>query len=267
MGQCFSKKEYTHGRDIERFLDEVRPLDLIVFKGSEFVSNAITAMEQYKTGIGSVSHVEVAISRVWCTKLQVVDDRMCSWGSTLSGPLNDGVNNLETGGSTFGVQVRDLREIVREYLATPGANVGVCRLSHNPTEQLPGESMSDYLDRVAKLRESLNNAYDKFNGQHYNADPLALMAAIFPSLRGLRDLTEEALEAAGFSKSWLFCSQFAAALYIEIGVIDDTTDGRIDGKIPKPEDVLPVDFVGGDADPDGIQVPICQIPPHWIKKI
>ncbi len=266
---CVRSKHSISSADkakVRSFITMVRPLDLIVFKGADFVSNTIRKLEAGQTGCGDISHVEVAISPMWCSKISPIiranPDTLFSWGSTLSGPLNDGALNAETHHTTFGVQIRLLEDVITAYLANPNANVGICRLLDNPTDRRADESAFAYSIRAESLKNKIASAYDLYNGRGYDANPLALFGAMFPSLRKFRETAEDHI---GDASEWLFCSEFVAAVYVQCGIITDETDGKKDGKIPDPKNVLPVDFLGCDADTDGLVNPICQIPPVWIK--
>lgn len=256
-------------KQVEEFLKNVRPLDLIVFKGGEGVSEVIMDLEKKVVGNGDVSHVEVAITKRWCSKIKThtptPDDELLSWGSTLSGKLNDGVNDLESGGVKFGIQIRNLEHLVKSYIYDTGANVGVCRLINNPIEKKEGEKEEEYAKRMEELKQKIDEAYEKFNGNHYDVNMLNLVAALFPALRPFRDASKEVIDLFKESNPWMFCSEFSAALYEYLGVI--VHDDKVGGKVFKPEDVVPVDFLGVDEDPDGITKPICEIPPIWVKKI
>lgn len=277
MGNCFNKKHKAikagaSESQIIEFIKNVKPLDLLVFKGAEGISNIITGLQHIQTGRGDISHVEVAITREWCSKIKIIaaethiddtDQTLFSWGSTQSGKLNDGVDNAETGGATFGVQVRVLEDIVRQYLKTPGANIGVCKLIDNPINRRDCETDVEYELRTELLKYQIDAAYDRYNGAKYDANLFSLLGALFPKLRGIRKMSEDVLGKFTDVNSWLFCSEWCAVLYISIGVINDATDGVIDGKILDPKDVTPVDFLGVDI--DGIVSPICS-EPLWIKK-
>lgn len=255
---CASSR--TSAYDVDNFIKKIRPLDLIVFRGGDLVSDVIMGIQKIHAGCGEVSHVEVAITKEWCSQIKapVEPTEMLSWGSTLSGPLNDNLYDAESGGVVFGVQVRNLAEIVRRYAENPRANVGVCRLLDNPIELHPGESIEDYLKRVAILKQKLNSAYDKFNGRTYDANVFSLLGSMFSFVRPLRKISEKISR-----EDWLFCSEFAAALYIHIGVINDETDGKKDGKTLDEKNVVPVDFLGHDQ--DGIKNPICDVVQIWLK--
>jgi hypothetical protein len=247
MGLCCAReKEYISEDRIEEFISRIRPLDLIVFRGSG-VSKLITTLEKHKTGNGDISHVGIAINRQWCDLIKSDSDEMFVWESTMSAPLDGNTYNVETGKMKFGVQLRSLRELIPDYLSS--GNVGWCELIENP------------IDGDAELvRKKINEAYELYNGTDYNANPLALLGALFPAMRPLRNAS---LELVGKKNKWLFCSEFVATVYIHLGVITDSTDGIEDGNILDPADIVPVDFTGYDAD-DGIVMPICR-QPLWIS--
>jgi hypothetical protein len=274
MGNCLKTKKVINSPiEVHDFLLCIRPLDLIVFRGADGVSSLIRSLEKYTCGNDGASHVEIAINRKWCPQIRPAtgnladENRLYSWGSTMSGDLNDGVNDVESGGAKFGVQIRVLEDLIVKYLENPGANVGVCHLINNPTIKRKGELSQEYTLRSIKLKTDLYNAYNTLNGRTYDANPFALLGSMFPVLRPLREMSLDAMATVCDAKKWLFCSEFAAELYITIGVINDETDGKKDGKTLNPSDVLPVDFIGGETDKDGIQVAMCEYPPVWIKPI
>jgi len=253
MGACVKQKSTAPITDpaVTSFLANVKPLDLIVFRGGDFVSNVIRKMEGHQTGRDDISHVEMAITREWCSKIKPVhlildhDNNILSWGSTLSGRLNDGVTNLETGTATFGVQIRSLHDLVTASLRDPAANVGICHLLTNPTVRRPGEPEENYNVRVKLVKWQLATAYEKYMGRTYDANPISLFAAMFPELRPVRDVVTDS--------DWLFCSELIALIYETIGIISPNVDAR---------NVLPVDFLGGDE--DGM-TRVCS-EPIWFKK-
>lgn len=255
-------KDLQHQLEIVReFMKQIRPLDLMVFSGSNFVSKVISKLEAATSplGDGTITHVEVAITREWCSKIKTDTSAMLSWGSTMSGS----VLNAETGKSTFGVQFRVMEDLLLKYLRSPGANVGVCRLLDNPIENAD-------VDKEF-LKAALNGAYKNMSGRKYNANPVALISSMFPAFRPLRKATDAVMDALGSDvPDWVFCSELCAHVYIAAGVITDATDGVLDGKVLDPADVVPCDFVGGDADVGaehhhrGIVNRICS-DPIWIK--
>ncbi len=249
--------------EIQAFCAKLRPLDLLVFRGTGFHSDTIKKAEKLKTGNGDISHVEVVITKDWCDSIKGdhPPGTVFCWGSMKS----SSVPSAETGNKETGVQIRRVIDVVRAYAARPGANVGICRLLDNPIVRASGETPAGFAKRTSDLKKKINSAYEKYNGESYDSNPVALIAAVFPAFRRLRNVTNEIISRWTDANKWLFCSEFVAVLYIEVGVINDATDGVIDGKTPDAQDVLPVDLLGHDADANGIVVPICEVPPLWIK--
>lgn len=250
--------------EIDAFMALLRPLDLLMFRNSSVVSTVISQSEFVKTGSDAASHVEVVITKRFCDKIKFAgsEDTLLSWGSTLSSVE---APNLELGGATLGVQIRGLRNLIGAYLKKPGANIGVCRLLDNPTQKRKDESENAYYVRTKELKTKIGIAYDTLNGMMYDANPIALAAAVFPSLRPLRNATSDFVGRFTSVNKWMFCSEFVATLYQMVDVITDETDGVADGKLLNVQNVLPVDFLGYDADRDGIVKPICELPPKWIR--
>ncbi len=256
----------TDQPDIDAFINNIRPFDLLVFKGGDGISNIIRSLERKFTKLDTVSHVEIAIDFVHCTAMKAknaADGRLFAWGSTMSGKLNDGVNDAETGGATFGVQLRDLRDELIAYSRNPNANVGYARLISNPVSREAGEDEAHYNNRMEHLTGKVNDAYQRYIHRGYDANPMALIGAIAPRTRVLRRLCECFSPAR--INNLLFCSEFVASLYIDLGIITDATDGVVDGQLLNPKDIVPVDFVGGESDINGVKVNICE-PVVWLKK-
>ena len=253
--------------DVNDFIDNIRPFDLLVFKGSDGISSIIMAVQKFVTGVDGASHVEIAMSPKYCSKIKtpMSDDAMFSWTSTLSGTFNDGVNNAETDFAFFGIQFRKLNDLVLAYKDNPDANIGVCRLINNPIEKLENETEKQYLSRMDELKETMNKMYKKYNGRGYNISPIALLAAIFPFIRPFRRRAQRQSALRAQERYGLFCSEFIASLYIDLGIINELTDGISDNNVSIiPGDVIPVDLINMDAINNEIQNPICE-PPIWLK--
>lgn len=254
------EKNNTDLTIVREFMRNIRPLDLLVFRGHGLVADIISLAEDVTTDSTStdITHVEVVLTREWCPKIarmhkRIVtaavdsDQMLLAYGSTLSGAVAD----LETGKPAQGVQIRVLEDILLKYFRSEHANVGVCRLLHNPIETMDAES----------LKHRLSVCYASMHGRKYNTNPAALVGSMLPVVRPIRDLTNNILSSIG--QRGVFCSELVSHVYIATGVITDATDGTIDGKILNPADVVPSDFLGGDAD-EGLVKRICE-DPIWIK--
>jgi hypothetical protein len=221
---------------------DVRVLDLFVFHGGDFVSGLIDDVEHYAKGDGSVTHIGLAINHEWCPSIKFAETatgeaEILVWESIMSGPLNDGVPDAESGKSRFGVQVRELDKVTQAYLSNPRANIGLCRLRNNPCVQQTDETELQFAERKAVLTEKISKIYMKYDDRTYNANPIDLFAAVFPQLQFLRDLEDETLGKWLGMNQWLFCSELVAAVYEDVGIIADAS--AIDYRNIAPVDFLP----------------------------
>ena len=221
----------------------IRPFDIIAFKGGNLVSSLISTFEEFETDHGEFSHVGMVITKdiLECihTKdtyfklkknvLYIVESTRSAEGS---------IPDIATGNFKFGVQLRELTDVITNYLSHPNSKVAWCKLKDNPIDA-----------KIHLLKIKFSKIFHSLYGKHYDMSLLALAAAMFPSLRTIRDTKDEMCTliyekcglkmASGCPSEWQFCSEIIAEIYKEFGVWGDECN---------PKDVLPVDFFGYDTD-------------------
>ena len=97
--------------------DGVRSLDLILFRGKDAVSGAISAVEKVSTGESSAGNYTHAGLALWSDEIDVrlpEGRKLLIMESTMSGRLADGVPDIH-GQAHLGVQLRDLSAVVEAY--------------------------------------------------------------------------------------------------------------------------------------------------------
>jgi hypothetical protein len=229
---------------------KIQPLDLILFQGADFVSQAIRKVELKTRGDGDFSHVGLVVtSDILPDVKELVPGRLYVWESTFSGQIGsiykDSVLNAETGKGTFGVQIRDLEEVITAYEATPNAKVAWGHLQKNPW-RLASTKQS--------LIETMRGLHAKFSQRVFDAQVMDCCAAAFPCFRPARNLFQKIeiqghtiLTSLKFIKkgnsllnpaSWLFCSELVASIYQGFGILPVEKD---------PRDFTPVDFIAGKS--------------------
>ncbi len=62
--------------EIEAFCAKCRPLDLLVFKGSNVISKLINVLEKDKLGYGDANHVEVGNDSFLVSKDPIAEERV-----------------------------------------------------------------------------------------------------------------------------------------------------------------------------------------------
>ena len=243
---------------IDKFINNIRPFDMLVYKGNDMVSKTLRKIQKFTTGSGEASHVEIAMNQEYCYRIRTLEGKkeLYTWGSTMSGAFNGGVNDAETLSMFFGVQFRNLKEVIKSLSGS--ADVGVCRLIDNPIERKENESDDDYAARMKLLKKKMSKLYKKYNKRSYNTDPVALTTALFPVLGKLGQIKHK-------SNKGLFCSEFVSHVYIDLGIINDETDGVKDDVIDiDPAVVLPVDLMDTSGRSE-FKKAICEAP-IWYSK-
>lgn len=242
--------------------DKLRPFDLIAFHGGDCVSELISKLETYKVGVGAFSHVGMVVTADILPEasfdgktVQLKPNHPYVFESTFSydiGGMADGSHDIVTGKGAFGVQLRDLEEVIPRYISNEKTKVAWCRLLNNPFDLIADESEDNLVLRRKVLQEEFTEFFKKYEHRTYEADMESLLAAMFPALRPLRKIRDnifkglyKVLHSIGLAKNkvgpagWQFCSELVANVYQNIGVI---------GPKFNPQDVVPVDFFGCDTD-------------------
>lgn len=241
MGCIVTRKE---GMLYSAYKKNIRPLDIIFFKGPDFVSDIIAYAEKkqlkkvsefgYDANPDSYTHCGIVVTSDILDHPLVDQGKLYIWESTMTGNLApDGVKNI-TGRSFFGSQLRDLDTLVDAYDRPNNTSIAV---SH----------FIDFIDD--SVREKFTLIFRKYDAIPYDTDPIVIGASIFQCLRPIRDVVvEENLE--------MFCSELIARVYIELGFLPNTI---------VPSDVVPMDFLGFDTDISGITTPIVTKPERIVS--
>ena len=253
MGNSDTKiqKQGTSYTDIRPTL---RPFDLVLFSGGEFVSRFIKYIEQRELhhyigpnsptslDAGAFSHVGMIVTSDILDHSNIKKDKIYIWESTASGKLGEGVKNIEDE-SFLGVQIRDFDALLPVYDEPNNTRVAIARVKNNPVDTLGAK----------KAKEKFTEIYNKYNGVLYDISIIAEVGAIFGGCRKIRDVLEKSFGP----DHWLFCSELIAVTYMQMGIFPKTVI---------PENVVPMDFLGYEqdsSDTGGIPI-VVKLPPVYI---
>lgn len=220
---------------VRRVLEQVQPFDIVLFRGTEFMSDLIRFTQaralsaQKRARARLFSHLGFVVDSTVVLDAALVPGRKYILESTISGKLGQGVRNVH-GHAFLGVQVRDFEALVRAY----------DKSKHSRVAWLP---LADKYRARVNLA-STQEAYDHFLGQPYDANPYTLCAAVWRFLRPCRTCSEAAYDG-------IFCSELVAAFYKRIGVLPSRV---------VPSNCVPADFLGHGMDADGdIPGDLCRV--------
>jgi hypothetical protein len=224
----------------------IQPLDVILFRGMDPVSNAISFVQAKKLGRGDFSHAGMAVTRDVLDLPFLEPGRVYVWESTLSAPagfwarFTDKIPDVETKGLRFGVQLRDLELVVEGY-SSSGGKVAWCAYRG------PRPPLEDVRRRLLDLHAEYGHAT-------YPTLHLKVLSVVFPALRPVRDRVGRAYDRLAHFRNALrkragiqrrikdvehhmFCSEWVATIYKRLGM-DNLTGIDFDPELATPVGAL-----------------------------
>lgn len=178
-------------------MENIKPLDLIFYKGTSLLSKTITLSEFVFRGSETFSHVGIVVNRDVMPSLCVKDDKLYVWQSTSS--IKPGATkDIESGKGLIGVQINSLDDEIRN--CNEGVLMAVGKLEINPLDIFEKSVVQETLDRLHG--EYLYRPYDNI---------FSMMSIMVPCLRCYccYDTTLE-----------VQCSEFLVLILQELKVLD-----------------------------------------------
>jgi hypothetical protein len=202
---------------------DIRPLDMIFFRGGEIVSKLIGVMERFTVGSGEWTHVGIVVNDALLPDYKLDPGCLYIWESTFSSKyLGGDIGILGTEGGYFGTQLRKLDQVIPAYLEKRGTKIAWAKLARNP--------WADETNRSSIIKK-FSKLFKLYNNVRYDYNPVSLLGSMVKPLRQDNDK--------------LFCSELVALIYVKLGILPNTV---------VPSSVIPMDFFGIDADH---MVPCC----------
>ncbi|MEO0236738.1 MAG: hypothetical protein ABIN35_00700 [candidate division WOR-3 bacterium] len=232
---CHQNTKIKRGQLYETVKSQMRPLDLLVFRGDDFVSGLISILEKrgYKNAKGgNFTHVGMIVTRDILDDPTMEPNKLYILESVISGRLGYNVTDIH-GRSFLGVQIRDLDQLIDAYDRPNQTSIGWCPLLNNPF-------LNPQINRD-QLKQQFTEIYQRINGVMWDANCWSLCSAIYPCCRPCRSCIEQTLH----TQDWLFCSEMVALVYQHLNILPSTVN---------PKDVLPADLVYPNEDTD--QMPL-----------
>jgi hypothetical protein len=223
MTQEYLPKE---GVSYDKIRHKIKPFDLILFRGEDFVSDAIRILSYKKlkkAWSDDYSHAGIIITNQVLDHPALKDDTLYVWESTISGKLGQNIFNVD-GESFLGTQLRNFDDLIIEYDKPNNTGIAWCQLNNNLYDT------ADTDDKKQLLKERFTELFNNYNGRRYDMNCISLLGALYPKFRCCRACIEDALG----THDWLFCSELCALVYKSLMLLPSTVDEK---------NVLPVDFI------------------------
>ncbi len=229
--------------------NRIQPFDLLAFRGGDIMSDLISVLEKYEFEVGNFTHVGMAVTSDILPKYKdfvLEKGKVYIFESTFTYNVKgftDGPPDVITGSGWFGVQLRDLEEVIPRYITNEKTEVAWCPLIDNPFSKKSNRK---------KLAKKFTKFFESYEGRCYEMDVESLLAAMFPCLRSIRSVRDSIFEHLyntlhihGYMKDsegpagWQFCSELVANVYQMIGIIPKSVNTK---------NILPINFFGYDTE-------------------
>lgn len=214
---------------------QIRPFDVIFFKGDALFSAVISALEKHGNkipGSGEFSHVAMVINSDVIDHEKILPGRQYILESVVGGSFAHNVKNIDNK-VIYGVQIRDLEEVVEAFDKSNKTIVAWGKIINNPLDNMP----------LGEIKSRLSEFCSTYVGKTYDANPYSLLSAVFPCLRKCRSNVET---LCGTS-DWYFCSEIIALAFKHFKIYPDYVNEK---------DVLPRDIIYPEADVDRMPIVI-----------
>jgi len=229
--------------------DEIKsfilPFDSICFRGDNIVSDAIALIQKYELSINTFTHIGMVVTSDILPSYHynnvefiLTPGKFYILESTMSNNMPDLISQK----GKFGVQLRDLEEIIPHHIHNQKTRVAWCQLINNPFKIVENRPL---------LQQQFIQFFHDYYPRRYEIDPIGLLSSIITPLRPLRDkrdkiyskiwknMHKNALEKDIPIVNYQFCSELVASCYQMLGIY---------GKHVNTKDIVPMDFFGDNVD-------------------
>jgi hypothetical protein len=235
---------------------------LIFVRTHGIASDLISLGELLKYGDNNWTHVGVVINKKLLPELHTVsscnnnssdENQLFLWESSWSGTLPFGIKgsadmsvlDVESKQGVYGVQIRDLKEVIKAHLSTDSRNrVAWCALLQHPLDYKQNETQTEYETRIQGLSDTICKVHRDYFHRHYEMNPLNMLAVLYSPFRFIRDYI------TGPSQT-VFCSKFVTILFEELGMIS---------KQVNPSNVSPTELSNASISQEKGMVQLCKAP-------
>lgn len=218
---------------LEKIKGKIRSFDLLSFRGGDFISDIIIILQRKSKGISPFSHVGMVVKsdilEEW-NGYKLKEDNIYVLESTFSyevmGILKSSPDVIKEKG-IFGVQLRNLEDVIDTYISSKKTKIAWCKLIENPL---------DYKD-INLIKDEFRVIFEKYYNMFYALSLLDLLGTLYPAIAFIRDnkkkLTKYLRKMLFMKKNneWQFCSQLVANIYKDMGIAS-----------VNPNNITPSDF-------------------------
>lgn len=220
MGRNHSKD----GIEYKYIKNNMRHLDLILFKGAGLFSEAISLTEQILLRNGSFTHCGIVIDPKYMPilrDLNIDKNKLYIFESTLSG-FHHSPQDIQNR-DFFGCQIRDLEAVITSYDKPKNTKIAWAKLKQNPLDFMTTQ----------KIEQISDSSYTDYNYVPYDYSPDNLCYAACPNFCDKCSCLCLFRHCIFKKNDKMFCSELVVNLYQKFGLLKD-----IDSESVTPTELL-----------------------------
>ena len=220
---CNVKNVIKRGALYTNMKSQMKPLDLLLFKGDCFISKLIGNMEQIDVSTlknDIFTHAGMVITSEIINEPLLAPGELYVFESTMSGKLGGNVGDIY-GQTILGVQIRHLDEVMASYDQPNETAIAWCPLINNPF---------DDPTQKPELHQQMTLIYQQIHDRVWDMNCWDLLSALYSFMRPCRSCVDKTFHTS----NWLFCSEMVALVYQKIGLFPAEVI---------PANVIPTDFI------------------------
>lgn len=245
-----TKHHFKKGTLYSDIRHDLKPFDILLFKGKDFISNTIRQLQKYDIShdiADNFSHIGMVVTSDILDYEFVKPGKIYIIESSISGRFGQGVKTVE-GKSKFGVILRDFDELVHKYDKSIKTKIAV---GHVKKEKNPFLKATNKKKQKA-LKAKFTKYFHTVNHVSYDLNPISLLSTFNTPLTYPFRLIRKFISDFTDTNGWTICSALIASVYIHMGIWPENIE---------PKNTLPVDFLG--IDDDGAPL-VITLPPRYI---
>lgn len=188
--------------------NNANPLDMLLFRGGDTISDSIRVLSEKNNGNGDFSHAGMIVTKDMMPYIDnMKKNKLYIWEATMSYSLfglTDGVPDLETNKGRFGIQIRDLEKVVDAYVEDSDKKaMAWCKLTNNPWLKKHDENISDTISRRKDITRKIKQLHTKIGRTGFERNPFAVISAFIPFTKPLRIISDNLIVGGIEAISWL----------------------------------------------------------------
>lgn len=204
-------------KNFREIMNYFRPLDLLLFDSDGTISTVINTIQKFKIKDSKWSHVGILVNKSIMPYISnLKEGKWYIWESVMTQktgmlPSEYKIVDIETQEGVFGVQIRDLELVLKEKIKKKDQRFAIAKLINSPFDNENLNKRQELISKIKKIQKDYFHRKYDFNITNHMSTVIDLPKINLP---------------IKLEKTSLYCSEFAAIVYKELGLLSADIDIR-----------------------------------------